>query len=317
MSDVNGNEQLHVAGAESTSSVAPIPRTPMHPLLTDENAKDVILRFHQQRGFLKRAVESAAEQRVYLPPMLVEALECILTDTIPPPSHAGGAGRMSPTRPKSSMDLNDSVSQTATTRNKQELSTLLRERCAASPVTALDSTAATELSTNSHIDLSQHAILHHPTHAATILREQAQRTQDEEMLASGTVPPPRTQAHMDSKAPRQLMDAAFDARRSGNRRLEIEILVDYVHRGREGRVPLDTAATLRLLRQIGDAHSSLKEFVSAEQYYFDWYLIAEKVGDQMEAAKALTALGNSCLARGDLKAAEQWLSQAQWRAAKR
>lgn len=301
-------------------------KVPMHPLLNDENSKEIIFRFHQQRSYLKRAVEQCAADRVYLPAMLIEALRCILNDETPTMS-TDQLRSGSPTSQKnvlSSMELHetselrDNVESSSYQRQKQELSLTLRERCSsyrapsrgASSGPSADESTAVPIA--EHIHTSQNAILSHPRHAASLLREQEAVEAEKRQLSAGVVPPPRV-THADIHAPKALLEEAFQARRSGNRRHEIEIIVDYIRRGREGRVLLDTATTMRLLRQVGDAHVALHEYVAAEQYYFDWYLIAEKVGEKTEGARALTLLGNTAHARGDLKAAEEWLSKAQWR----
>lgn len=322
-------EQTSAIGAASVEETQ-LPRRPptAHALLADENAKDIILRFHLQRSFLKRSVEQCVvDGGIYLPPMLVEALRCILVDEIPPAAVFPTAGQSGSNQEVVS-GLQRSVEATTISRQKQELSVMLQQ--AASPLPksgsvtspsrgAMDRSlglgqdaSSPELPVATHIDLSQHAITHHPNHAASIIREAQALEQERQLLASGEVPPPRV-SKTDLGAPKKILDDAFQARRSGDRRREIEILVDYLHRGREGRVSLDTSTTMRVLRTIGDAHSALHEHVAAEQYYFDWYMIAEKVGLNSEASRALTMLGDCAHARGDLRAAEDWLSKARWR----
>ncbi|CUF26786.1 Hypothetical protein, putative [Bodo saltans] len=332
-------EELPQAPASGQSNGAPLgeasesyratldalPRQPpAHALLADENAKDIILRFHLQRSFLKRAVEQCvANGGVYLPPMLVEALRCVLVDDIPPAAVFPQSGQSSTTQEVVS-GLQRSVEATTISRQKQELSVMLQNASSSSLAPprpgspghrgggAMTSLDVTEVSIASHIDLSQHAITHHPSHAASIIREAQAVEEERQLTAAGIVPPPRM-SKSDYVAPKKIIDDAFQARRAGDRRREIEILVDYLHRGREGRVSLDTATTMRVLRSVGDAHSALHEHVAAEQYYFDWYMIAEKVGLNSEAARALTMLGDCAHVRGDLKAAEEWLSKARWR----
>jgi hypothetical protein len=120
----------------------------------------------------------------------------------------------------------------------------------------------------------------------------------------------------NGRAPRQLLQQAFEAKTNGHRRKEIEILVDFLRSGQEGVIPLDTSLTLRILRQLGEAHMALEEYAAAEQYLFDWYLISDKVGDYAESSRALMMLGSAAHARGDLKAAQDWLSKARSRSSR-
>jgi hypothetical protein len=324
--DVSNVAPGGISNDDHRAALDALPRQPpAHALLADENAKDIILRFHLQRSFLKRAVEQCvADGGVYLPPMLVEALRCVLVDDLPPAAVFPQSGQSSTTQEVVS-GLQRAVGTTTITRQKQELSITLQNASSVSRPSstsqahvgsgsggAMSSLDMTEVSIASHIDLSQHAITHHPSHAASIIRDAQAVEEERQLSAAGIVPPPRVSTS-DYVAPKKIMDDAFQARRAGDRRREIEILVDYLHRGREGRVSLDTATTMRVLRSVGDAHSALHEHIAAEQYYFDWYMIAEKVGLNSEAARALTMLGDCAHARGDLKAAEEWLSKARWR----
>ena len=110
-----------------------------------------------------------------------------------------------------------------------------------------------------------------------------------------------------------LLEDAYSARRAGDRAGEVRALLRYLELGQRGDVPFDTSATFRVFRQLGDAYSAIKDLVSAEHFYFDWYLAADKVGDDAEAARALLQLGRLHQANGDLQKAQEWFVKAQSR----
>jgi hypothetical protein len=279
-----------------------------HPILSDEAAKDIILRYHQQRSMLRQAVEICAKNREFIPGIIVDAIHCILTDSLPPQTLSSRDDKVSAATVAS--DLHTSTLQ----QHRESLGTVLRVRLTSASTNADVEGTSTELTPRKHVSMSQHAVLHHPNHPATRLREQSAASEELQFSAQGIVSPPKLTAN--GRAPRQLLQQAFEAKTNGHRRKEIEILVDFLRSGQEGVIPLDTSLTLRILRQLGEAHMPLEEYAAAEQYLFDWYLISDKVGDYAESSRALMMLGSAAHARGDLKAAQDWLSKARSRSSR-
>lgn len=358
-------QRLVVPSSSRPSSAGVVPLSsappPPHPVLSNETAKSIILRFHQQRAHLQRALEVCAKHGLPIPEVLLEALHFLITDTQPggamaidgrAPTPAAGANRygcrpgsaatatglspngsrlgspatgnrpnsaaalcgeaMSLTRKKLNMDISEFTAAPHHTGGRSAASRPSSAVSVHSEAMADATDAATTTTVEAHIAVTQHAFANHPTHPGRIIKE-LRRTQDAAKAeASGTVPP--FVPSNTSAVPRQLLEAAHAARRSGNLRLEIATLIDFLRRGQAGSIPLDTSATTRVLRMLADAHVALGEFVSAEQYLFDWYMIAEKAGDRADSVRALVQLGACSHTRGDIAAAKDWLTQAKMRA---
>ena len=319
-------DSSHIGGgpdprAQSSNVDAPQP----HPVLSNETTKTIILRYHQQRAHLQRALEVCAKTNLHIPNVLMEALHYIITDTQPNTgggSYESNGGSVSPARGgdggSAATLCHDAINLT---RKRLDMSISDFVGTSPSPAhgTGATSTSAAhktdDKSVEQHISLATHALLNHPGHPARIVRDTHASQLEKRELAAGHVSvysPSKT-----STEPKRLLEAAHEARRSGNSRQDIKGLVDYLQRGQEGSILLDTSATTRILRQLADAHIALGEYVSAEQYLFDWYMIAEKVGDRSDAVRALMQLGSCSHKRGDVDAARDWLTQAKLRAPER
>jgi hypothetical protein len=301
-----------------------------HPVLSNETTKSIILRYHQQRAHLQRALEVCAKHSLEVPEVLLEALHYIITDSQPATagmmsgcSSSGGATRLSSpavnatrSRPGSAAALcGDAVNLTRRKLNMDISEFAGAASVAGDGLPAADQSALQQQSVEGHISLATHALLNHPNHPGRAVREFHASQAEARALADGKVLP--YSPSKTSSAPKMLLEAAHGARRDGNPRQQIAVLVDYLRRGQEGSVALDTSATTRILRTLADAHIGLGEYVSAEQYLFDWYMIAEKVGDRADAVRALVQLGSCSHGRGDVDAARDWLTQAKRRAPER
>lgn len=106
------------------------------------------------------------------------------------------------------------------------------------------------------------------------------------------------------------LEKAHEAQREGRHREQIESLVELLAEYRKAPGVLDRNGMFRVMRRLGDAHLALQEHESAEQYFFEWYIVAQRANDVKETILAMTNLGKTRQAVGDFSGAQQWFEKA-------
>jgi hypothetical protein len=255
-------------------AAADIPVAVQHPVLGDTGTRSMVLRHQQHRSNIARIMKDVQRRGESIPTDLEEALLSMLADE---EFRAPGSNPSTPA-PSPLRTSSGKFSASGSTGSLTPITQKVEQEQALPNRTPED-----------HIQFSLHAV----SRAGTV-------------NADGSLILPKYSV-------KSLLEEAYAARRNGDRGGEIRVLLRYLDLGQSGAVPFDSSASFRVFRQLGDAYAAVGDAVSAEHFYFDWYLAADKLGEDNEAIKALMQLGKLKQDLGELDKAEDWYGKAQAR----